>query len=1027
MTKIIGVDTGIASVGYAYIDLRKNEILASGARIFDAAEHGKDGSSLALPRREKRLARRRLDRRRRRRIAVRKLLLDHGFSEADVALPVKGQKTGKITEPDVWQLRKLGLERKLSSRELAQVLMHINQRRGFQSIRKSDVDEKSEGGVMLSAAAKLQENMKAAGAETIGAYLAGLEKKRNRPDSYEHTVIRNLLRQEVDILIARQQAFGQPLATEALRDAFKETAFRQRPLQSSIDLVGVCEFEPGEKRAPVRAYSNELRTCWERLNSLRLLKSGRGTPLTLDQKRALISLAHRQANVTFARARKELGLPTEYTFNLASYRKTKEEDQDWASVVKTAEKATLIKMEGYHKIKKALAPYMSEGDWKNFAAEPAHLDRLTEILAFYEDIRDIRDLARDLPLTEEQLQAVMPLNLAGTAALSFKAIYNILPYLEQGLVYSEACEAAGYDHSPRYFGDKDQLPPFLAEYGTEVRNPVVLRALSQTRKVINALIREHGMPDRFHVELSRELGRNFKDRKDREREIQKRRAYNEELRQHAEEIFGREPSGEDFAKYKLWKEQNGICAYSGEYIPPETLKDPMATQVDHILPYSRSFDNSWFNKVLCYADENQHKGNETPVEYFSRIGRDLAGLEDFAKRLGNDQKARRLLMRDFDLEKQNEWKSRHLRDNSYVARLLVSHMERHLAPRYDRTDDSGHPLFVQTRNGALTSHLRHAWGLGLKDRDENDRHHGLDAIIVAAATQGHVQQMTLWDKRHRPNHPDDPGFYPPKPWPTFREDALEVVDKIFVSRAPDRKVTGAIHEDTIKSLRYDAQGRPYVVKRVRLGDLKLADLKNIVDAEVDENGVAHGRNATLYYLLKDRLDAHGGDAKKAFAEPVYMPKKGGGQGPLIRAVRLVTSDKSGFKVREGIASNGDMAYVKVYEKDGKFYLCPVYVKDVMTGREPDRLIVQGKIEEDWRQVDESYRFKFDLFKNDYVVLENHKEERIEGYYINTDRATGQIRLRIHDNSGKELRPGVQRMKSFEKYYVDVFGQRWKTS
>ncbi len=1033
MTRIIGIDTGIASVGFAYLDLDQDEIIEAGVRIFDAAENGKNGASLSLPRRLKRLARRSLDRKRRRKIAVRKLLLEHGFSQDDVRLPEKGRKTGTMTGPDVWVLRRDGLQRKLSSRELALVLMHLNSRRGFQSISKSDVDRKSEGGVMLTAAEELQQKMKKAEAETIGAYLSGLEKKRNSPNQYDYTVVRDLLRQEVDLLIQRQRESGQPLATDSLRDDFKETAFAQRPLKSSHDLVGTCEFEADEIRAPLHSYSNEVRVCWERLNSLRLMAAGRGTPLSLDQKNKLMELAHTQLDVKFDKARKILGITDQATFNLASYRRSGDQPQDWSDVVKVAEKVSLIKLPGYHKIRKALASLMSQAEWQGFSAKEDNLDKLVGILAYHDDINEIRELARDLPLNDEQLTAVMPLSLSGTASLSLKAIHHILPHLKQGLVYSESCEAAGYDHSPRYFGDKDQLPPFTREFGTEVRNPVVLRALSQTRKIINALIREHGMPDRFHIELSRELGKNFEDRKKAELENKKWRAYNEDVRRHAEEILGREPGGEDFAKFKLWKEQDGICAYSGEYLPPETLRDSMATQIDHILPYSRSFDNSWNNKVLVRSDENQHKGNDTPVEYFNRIGRSLAGLEDFAKRLGNDRKARSLLMRDFDEEKQNEWKSRHLNDNRYVARLLKSHIEKHLAPPAEESDVAGRPLFVQTRNGALTSHLRHAWGLGLKDREANDRHHGLDAMIVAASTQGHVQAMTAWDKRHRPNHPDDPGFYPPKPWDSFRDDALQAIDNIFVSRAPDRKLTGAIHEDIIKSLRRDKEGQRIAVQRIWLTgpkkkeNLKIEDLKKLVDADVDEKGEAHGRNAPIYYLLRDRLEEHGGKADKAFAEPIYMPRKGGGRGPVIRAVRLVTSDRSGMEVREGVAGNGDMAYVKVYEKEGKFYLCPVYVKDVMAGVEPNRLIVAYKNEEDWLPIDDSYSHKFDLFKNDYVVLENRKAEIIEGYYISTHRGVGTIKLRSHDRSEKDKEPGVQRMKSFEKYSVTLFGDRYKTS
>ncbi len=1020
MVQIIGIDTGIASVGWAVLDLSDEEIIDAGVRIFEAAENGKDGASLAMPRRVKRLARRMADRKRRRKIRIRHLLLSHGFTADDLRLPKKGRKTGTITAPDVWQLRAEALTRKLIPHELGQILSHINKRRGFKSTRKSDSVQGSEAGVMLKDAAALQEAQKDAKAETIGAYLSIQDKRRNNPSAYNHTVTRDLLAEEVRIIFAHQKDLGNALATDDLCDEFLEQAFTQRPLKSSHDLVGPCEFEEDERRAAKMTYSNELRVCWERLSSLSVVTGGKGRSLSLDEKRTLIEAAHKQKQVTFKKARDLLEINDNSTFNLASYRKIRGEDQSWAEIVKTAEKVGLIKLEGYHKIKTELKKSMSEQELMTFMGRADILDELVEIMAFNDDRKEIFKLTADLPLTTEQLEAIMPLNLSGTAGLSLKAIRNILPFLEQGEVYSVACEMAGYDHSERREGAYQKLPPFLPEFGVDVRNPLVLRALSQTRKMINALIRKHGMPDFFHIEMSRELGKNFKDRKDKEREIQKNRANNEELKKHAEEIFGRSLSGEDFAKYKLWKEQNGYCAYSGSYIDPLELSDSIATQVDHILPYSRSYDNSWFNKVICFADENQEKGNQTPVEYFAAKGRSMNGLEDFAKRLRNPDKSKRLLMENFDEDKQEEWKSRHLNDNRYISRLLKEHMERYLENPHEEGK-----IFVKTRNGALTSKLRHAWGLGLKDREENDRHHGLDAIIIAAATQSHVQAMTNWSKRHRSNHPDQPNFYPPKPWDTFRDDALGMIDNIFVTRQVNRKLTGAIHEDTIKSLRHDEEGQSYAVKRVSVGSLKVKDLENLVDVKL-VGGVATGRNAALYNVLKDRLDEFDGKADKAFVTPVHMPCKNG-QGPVIRSVRLITNDRSGFPVREGIASNGDMAYVKVYEKAGKFYLCPVYIKDVMAGIEPNRVIKAYQKEEDWPIVDENYTHKFDLYKNDYVKLENKKGVIVEGYYVSTHRGVGTVKIRFHDRSVKDREPGVQSMKFFKKYHVDLFGNRSKIS
>ncbi|NOZ41822.1 MAG: type II CRISPR RNA-guided endonuclease Cas9, partial [Alphaproteobacteria bacterium] len=452
MAQIIGIDTGIASVGWAVLDLSEGNIIDAGVRIFEAAENGKDGASLALPRRIKRLARRMADRKRRRKKLIRHLLLSHGFTADDLKRPEKGKKTGTVTVPDVWQLRAEALVRKLSPYEFAQILTHINKRRGFKSTRKSDSIAGSEAGVMLKDAAALQEAQKAAKAETIGAYLSTLDKKRNNPSAYNHTVTRDLLAEEVRIIFTRQTDFGNALATDGLCDEFLDKAFTQRPLKSSLDLVGPCEFEKDERRAAKMTYSNELRVCWERLNSLSVVTNGKGRPLSLDEKRSLIEAAHKQKQVTFKKARDLLKITDNSSFNLASYRKIRGEDQSWAEIVKTAEKVCLIKLEGYHKIKTELKKIMSEQELACFMGRTDFLDDLVEIMAFYDDREEIFRLAEHLPLNNAQLEAVMPLNLSGTGGLSLKAIRNILPFLEQGEVYSVACELAGYDHSAQRAG-----------------------------------------------------------------------------------------------------------------------------------------------------------------------------------------------------------------------------------------------------------------------------------------------------------------------------------------------------------------------------------------------------------------------------------------------------------------------------------------------------------------------------------------------------------------------------------------------
>lgn len=80
--------------------------------------------------------------------------------------------------------------------------------------------------------------------------------------------------------------------------------------------------------------------------------------------------------------------------------------------------------------------------------------------------------------------------------------------------------------------------------------------------------------------------------------------------------YGKEtPTGQDLVKFKLWEEQHGECAYSQKHLSIEHLFDPDYAEVDHIVPYSISFDDSYMNKVLVLAEENRNKGNRLPLQY----------------------------------------------------------------------------------------------------------------------------------------------------------------------------------------------------------------------------------------------------------------------------------------------------------------------------------------------------------------------------------------------------------------------------
>ncbi len=1017
----LGIDIGVTSVGYAGINKDQEKILFCGAHIFEAAENPKTGASLAEPRREKRGQRRVINRRSQRKRAIRRLLSKHGLQNIEL-IDAKIQKGNKHLSP--WTLRKEALERKLNDAEFARVLFHIAKHRGFQSNKKGGTGKNdTEGQKVLTGAVELEEKWLRSGEKSIAAYLSTQRKQRNGEGAYTNSIKRDFLREEVKKIFKAQQKFGNEKATPELLYEYagsgkKEErntregdgiAFYQRPLQSSEHLVGECTFEENEKRAPKHSYTAELFVLWTKINNTRIKDTkSNERKLSLDERNRLAELAHKnKGGVTYKQARKELNLSDDERFNIG-YRKIKDEDDSWDKIRNTAEKSYFLKLTGYHALKEALDTG-SENDWQNWLhVRRNDLDDIARILSFYEDKKQVDELLSKHGLNEDQKAKLC--NIKGfskSVDLSLKAINNILPYMQRGMRYDEACKEVYGDHRAQ----KDNKGLGIIPKFNDLRNPVVNRALAQTRKVINACIRKYGMPETIIVEMARGVGKNFQDRKNADREQKKNKEYRDEARRHAAEILGiieDNVTSTDILKYRLWKEQDGFCPYSGLYMSPEIMRENNGTQIDHIIPRSRSFNNSYMNKVLCMSDENQNKGNETPVEYFTRIGRSLSSLESFARKLPR-KKAENLLIENYDARKADEWKTRALNDTRYIARELKSHLSDNLSCK------------IEVRNGALTANLRGSWGFGKKTRS-NDRHHALDAIVIACSTQSMVQKLASWNRFDARRKKPSERPMPPKPWDNFRNDALEAVGNIFVSRMPVRKVTGSAHKDTIRSIR-KSDGK--IIQRIKLKSLSLAALENMVDKE---------RNIKLYNILKERLEEHDGKADKAFAEPIYMPVNDPTKiAPRINSIRIVTKEKTGIIINGGLASNGDMVRVDVFAKPNKkgkleYYLCPIYVYHFTKKSLPNRVITTGKKMSKWNEIEDKF-FLFSLYKNDLVKIKKLNGKIYEGYYVTTDiDGSGRIELKGHDgdisfgNKGK-LRTGVKTLLSFEKYSVDYFGNK----
>lgn len=1046
----LGLDIGMASVGAAL--LGADRIVGLHVRAFDKAEQPKDGESLNAVRRVARSSRRRLRRRAFRLLRLARLLKRHGLLTS--AQPPQ-------TSISPWQLRAEALDRTLSDIELAAVLYHLIKHRGYHSSRKSEMKDDEKVGQMLAGVAHNHSLLETTGLRTMGelahCHEAFKTAKRNKAGAYQRTFDRLDLQKELRQIFEAQRHHNHPHASLELQQAVDTLLMARRPALSGaalLEMVGRCPFVEGDFRAPKASFRAEQFVWLTRLNNLRLVGNGRRRELDEGERACLIQVPFQQTKLTYKQARKLLDLSDAELFVGLHYRPD----------AKNPEDATLFEAKGFHQMRKIAENAGEAEHWPKRALDANWLDNLAWALTCLKDDKESEKWLRERGYSEALIGAALKESFSDFIRLSQAALIKILPFMQAGRRYDEAVQDAGFGSHSNFVaqGVKQYRLPAIAKQ--DFPNPVVRRALNQARKLVNAIILEYGPPQAIHIELARDLAKSFDERK----KIEKGQLEFQKEKKDAFEFFrdlsGREPRGKDLQKMRLYREQDGQSAYSGQAIDLNLmLADETYAEIDHILPYSRTWDDSQNNKVLVLKAENQAKGNRTPYEYLDGAN-NSARWQQFQAWISANKKIRqakrqRLLRMHLGGDDKQGFLERNLNDTRYICKAFKSLMETHLqlaSPTPERAE-SWRALVL---SGQLTAYLRSRWGL-LKVRQDGDLHHALDAAVVAACSYRMVQLLATWAKKGElralsTSYPDpETGeiVYPsqakeafPKPWPHFdaelkawlSTDPAQALQRLpqahaptnpaplRVSRAPLRRSGGEAHQETIRSKK--APPGKSAVKTL-LTSLRLKDLENIV-------GYGDPRNADLIDAIAARLRAHKDDGKKAFAEPLFKPgvlfkpDQPDYQRPVVRSVKLLSTQLSGISVRtEGIANNGSMVRVDIFNKKGQYFAIPLYVSDRVKKDLPIRAVLAYKPEAEWEEMDDSCQFCFSLHPNDWVCVRYGDGKPVrEGYFSGLDRSTGAISLWTHDRNqnvgdkGLIRSIGIKNVAALEKYHVDVLGK-----
>lgn len=466
---------------------------------------------------------------------------------------------------------------------------------------------------------------------------------------------------------------------------------------------------------------------------------------------------------------------------------------------------------------KKMLPLMRCG--RHFEAKNIHpliLDRIHKI------IREEYDEV----ITEETRDRIAALNMIDVQ------IFQGLPtWLVNYIIYGKHAER---ENGSKYNEAGEINIPLLIP-NNSLRNPVVEQILKECLSLVKDIWQQYGQPDEIHIELARELKKTAEERKNIDSRNKDNEADRKRIRAILKELeYSNPDSPSDIERYRLWGEQDHISPYTGKVIPLSKLFTA-EYEIEHIIPRSRFFDNSFLNKTICETCVNDFKGNRLARQLIETDGGrtithkgstftllDPDGYLSHCKRIFKGGKYRNLLREEVPAD----FITRQINDTRQITRRLAELL-------YPVAKDKEGIVFTI---GAITNELKDKWGLNrvwkdiLKPRFErlelltgeslidydnahnnihfkkdykrvDHRHHALDALVIAGTTREHIRYLNTL------NAGAESGKYRylvkrrfsdfVLPWETFTKEAKEKLKEVIVShKNRNRLVSKAVNKYT---------------------------------------------------------------------------------------------------------------------------------------------------------------------------------------------------------------------------------------
>ena len=858
MGYVLGLDLGSNSIGWACIDPEKKQIIAMGSRIFkEGINRDSKGGELSknTSRRLARQSRTQFFRRAERKKKLKKILQQAGM------FPISPEEISEFLnchkKYNPYNLRKKGLSQKLSKLEFGRVLYHLNQRRGFKSSRKSG--DSKEAGVVATETTELQEKINASKCHTLGAYFAQIDPSKTPIRG--HYTLRKMYEQEFDLLWEKQATYYSELNENLKEDIKDKTIFYQRPLKSVAHLIGKCSLETDKRRCAKHAFEGQTYRILEQVNRLEFIDDD-----------GVVYKFSRNPDEDFTEEVKELrdrlidALENKKEIKFEGKKGIKELLGFTPGTICNLEKGGLKKLIG-NRTRHQLRSLFKK-TWDDFPGEEQQ--KIHQVISQAEDSEWLENYAlNNWSLTEEFAKKIAKANLeSGYFNYSSKAIKKLTPFLFEGFSLADAKEMAGYKENSEILSVEDLIK--------NLRNPIVSHALYELLRLHQVIVNEFGKPEKVQIELARNLKLPTQKRKELHFKNLELRDINDKAREEVERM-GHKPTHDALLRYKLWEECGQTCPYTGRKISQSKLFDNNEFQIEHIIPFSRSLDDSYMNKTLCCTKENAKKTNQSPYEFYNGTPH----YDEIMMRIKNLPYSKQKKFKQKEIAE--DFVSRQLNDTSYISRQAKSLYQQ-----------MGYSVVVA--KGTATAELRYLWGLNnlldktdqnlkLKNREDH-RHHAVDASVVAMTTTAALRKLSQYNKYRR--DPSQRAF--PAPWDSFRQDVETSIGNVLVSHQVNKRVRGALHEATLFSAldKKDDQGVPIFAIRKQLTKLKtFSQIRNIADPVI--------RKIVIDYLMEKEISVDnrtGNLPSNCFKEAgLFLTTKKGGKVP-IRKVRLHQPSKN---------------------------------------------------------------------------------------------------------------------------------------